>query len=171
MILRAPAAWRVSRVVLRGLVSHEWRVWVVIGAAMPLSGCLAYHVVATPVKLVGTTAVVAGETAGAVVKTTGKLTVSAVNAVGRVGSSGIEATSRLAEAGMITFVDVGTGTVVRVPWRQGMTLAEATANARLQLASKAVDVVRAGAVVYSASRNKAVQPLPLSSGDVVRISH
>jgi hypothetical protein len=85
----------------------------VIGAG--LSGCLATKVVTAPVKLAATTVAVAGETAGAVVKTTGKVVVGAVRATGTVADGGIAAAAKLARAGMVTFVDGATGTVVRVP--------------------------------------------------------
>lgn len=141
---------------------------VAAAAALPGGGCLAYHVVATPVKLAADAVVVTGETAGAVVKATGKVTVSAINAVGGVGSGGIDAAAQLTEAGMITFVDVGAGTVTRVPWREGATLASAGAEAKLELARRTIDIVRAGSVVFSSSR-VAAAGAPLASGDVVRI--
>ena len=132
------------------------------------SGCLAYKAVTAPVKLAATTVVVAGETAGAVVTTTGKLAVSAVNATGNVGSGGIDAAARLAQAGMVTFVDASTGTVVRVPWRPGFTLASAGSAANVSYASRAVDVLRAGRVIFSASRVSG-PGAELAAGDVVRV--
>lgn len=139
-----------------------------LGAALGVSGCLAYHVVATPVKVAATTVIVAGETTGAAVKATGKVATSAFNAVGNVGSSGIDAAARLTQAGMVTFVDASTGTVTRVPWRDGFTLASAGAEARVVLVKRAIDVLRAGTVVYS-SRHLADPGAPLASGDVVRV--
>lgn len=136
--------------------------------AAATSGCLVYTVVSTPVKLAADAVVVTGETAGAAVKMTGKVAKSAINAAGNVGSGGIDSASRLTQAGMVTFVDASTGTIVRVPWREGATLATAGADARLALASRAVDVIRAGAVVYSAKRASAVRA-ELAPGDVVRI--
>ena len=119
-------------------------------------------------KLAAGAVIVTGETAGAAVSTTGRVAVSTINAVGRVGSSGIDSASRLAETGMVTFVDVSTGTIVRVPWREGATLASAGADARLKLALKTVDVVRAGHVVFSAPKLSSAS-LPVASGDVVRV--
>ncbi len=132
------------------------------------SGCLAYQVVSAPVKVAGSAVVVAGETATAVVTTTGKIAVSAVRAAGRAGSAGIDAAGRLAQAGMVTFADTATGTIVRVPWSQGLTLASASHAANLSLASRAVDVVRAGKVVYAATQPSGDGAL-LASGDVVRL--
>lgn len=127
-----------------------------------------YRVVAAPVKVAATTVVVTGEAAGAAVKATGKVAVSAINAAGRVGSTGIDAASQLTQTGMVTFVDVATGTVVRVPWREGITLAGAGADARLELARRGFDIVRRGAVVYSAKK-LAGEGAELASGDVVRL--
>lgn len=141
---------------------------VTAAAALPSGGCLAYHVVAAPVKVAADAVVITGETASAAVKTTGKVTVSAINAVGRIGSGGIDAAAQLTETGMITFVDVGTGTVTRVPWRQGATLASAGADAKLELVRRSIDVIRAGAVVYS-GKQLAGSGAPLVSGDVVRV--
>ena len=132
------------------------------------SGCLMYHAVAAPVKLAATGVVVAGETAGTVVTTTGKLTASAVRAVGNVGSGGIDAAAKLTQTGMVTFVDTANGTIVRVPWQDGLTLASAGDAAKVSLARRAIDVVRAGKLVYSA--NRASGPgATLASGDVVRV--
>jgi hypothetical protein len=136
--------------------------------AATAGGCVAYEVVSAPVKLAGDAVVVTGETAGAAVKATGKVAVSAFNAAGRVGSNGIDAAARLTEAGMVTFVDVSTGTITRVPWRAGATLASSGATARVQLARRAIDIVRAGAVVYSSKRT-VVADARVLSGDVVRI--
>lgn len=134
------------------------------------AGCLAYKAVTAPVKLAATTVVVAGEAAGAVVTTTGKVATSAVRAVGSVGSDGIDSAARLAQAGMVTFVDAASGAVVRVPWREGLTLASAGDAARLATARRAIDVVRAGRVIYSATKNSEVSAAEvLAPGDVVRL--
>jgi hypothetical protein len=121
-----------------------------------------------PVKLAATTPPVAGETAGAVVTNTGKLAVSAANATGSVGSGGLDAAAKLAQVGMVTFVDASTGTVVRVPWQEGITLAGAGDAAKVDVARRAIDVLRAGKVIYSASRGGS-GGTALASGDVVRL--
>lgn len=144
------------------------RIALAAAVGAPLGGCLVYDVVSVPVKLAATTAVVAGEAAGAVVSTTGKVAVSAVRATGSVASGGIESAGRLAVAGMVTFVDVASGSVVRVPWREGLTLAGAGDAAKLRVAQRAVDVVRAGMVVYSTPRASGVGAT-LASGDVVEL--
>ncbi len=142
---------------------------VLVGAALPaLNGCLAYEVVKVPVDVATTAVVVTGETAGAAVKATGQIAVTAFDAAGRVGSGGIDSASRLAQTGMVTFVDVGTGTIVRVPWREGTTLASAGAAARVEMAHRAIDVVRAGSVVFSAPKLSG-EGTAVASGDVVRL--
>jgi hypothetical protein len=136
--------------------------------AASTGGCLAYQVVAAPVKVAAGAVVVTGETAGAAVKATGKVAVSAINAAGRVGSGSIDAAAKLSTAGMVTFVDVGTGTITRVPWRYGATLVSAGADARIQLARRAFQVIRAGTVVYATSHLSG-EGTAIASGDVVRI--
>jgi hypothetical protein len=147
----------------------SWRVVLTLAVgSCGLSGCLAYDVVSVPVKVAAKTVVVTGEAATAAVTTTGKLAVSAIDAAGNVGSTGIDSVSQLAQTGMVTFVDVGNGTVTRVPWRQGATLASAGADARLQLTRRAIDIVRSGSVVYSAKR-LAGTGVEVASGDIVRV--
>lgn len=141
-------------------------VLIVLGAG--LTGCLMTKVVTAPVKLAATTIVVVGETAGTVVKTTGKVAASAVRAAGAVTDGGISAAAKLARAGMVTFVDGATGAVVRVPWSQGLTLAGGAQAARVRVAARAIQVIRAGQLAYAA-RNAIAGPVPLASGDVVRI--
>ncbi|HVU32237.1 MAG TPA: hypothetical protein VHE61_02300 [Opitutaceae bacterium] len=137
-------------------------------AVADLSGCLAYRVVSAPVKVAATAVIVTGEAATAAVKATGKVAVSAFDAAGNVGGGGIDSAARLTQAGMVTFVDSADGTVVRVPWRQGFTLASAGDQARLALARRALDVVRGGAIVYSASHLEG-KGADLLGGDVVRL--
>jgi len=139
-----------------------------MSACAIFGGCLAYQVVSAPVKLAATTVVVAGETAGAVVTTTGKVAASAVRAGGTVGSGGIDAAAKLAQTGMVTFVDASTNNVVRVPWREGLTLASAGDAAKVRIAQRAVEVVRGGKLVYSATR-AAGEGATLATGDVVQV--
>jgi hypothetical protein len=58
--------------------------------------------------------------------------------------------------------------VVRVPWQQGLTLASAGDAAKVSVARRAIDIVRAGKVIYSASRGNG-PGAALASGDVVRL--
>lgn len=141
--------------------------WMLGGIAVGCSGCLATKVVTAPVKLAATTVVVAGDAAGAVVKATGKVVVGAVRATGTVADGGIAVAAKLARTGMVTFVDVATGAVVRVPWRQGLTLAGGADVAKVRLATQVVQVIRAGQLAYQLAQPKVA--LPLAAGDVVRV--
>lgn len=140
----------------------------VVAGCAPLAGCLAYRVVSAPVKVAGAAVIAVGETAGAVVTATGKVAVSAVRAAGAAGSGGLDAASRLAQTGMVTLVDAASGTMVRVPWTEGLTLAGASQTAKMSVAQRAVDVVRAGKIVYAATRPTG-DGTALASGDVVRL--
>lgn len=132
------------------------------------SGCLAYKVVSTPVKLAATTVVAAGEAATAVVSNTSKLAVSAANATGTVGSTSIDAAAKLAQSGMVTFVDGSNGSIVRIPWQEGLTLSGAGTAAQVEVARRAIDLLRGGKVIFSGSRGSGAGT-PLASGDVVRL--
>lgn len=133
------------------------------------AGCLAVKAVSTTGKLAATTVIVAGKTATTAVKTTGRIASAAIGAGGSVTVAGIEGLAALARVGMVTFVDVTTGALVRVPWREGMTLFQAGDLARLQVARRAVALVRGGRLAYSTSRS-ARGTLKLLSGDVVRLA-
>ena len=156
-----------SRVPLRPVRTTGLACLVVAGCA-PLAGCLAYQVVSAPVKVAGAAVVAVGETAGAVVTTTGKVAVSAVRAAGAVGSGGLDAAGRLAQTGMVTFADAANGLIVRVPWTQGLTLAGASQTAKVSVAQRTLDVVRAGKIIYAATRPTG-DGATLASGDVVRL--
>ncbi len=132
-------------------------------------GCVAIKAVGTTGKLAATTVVVAGKTATSAVKTSGKVASAAIGAGGSVTVTGIEGLSALARAGMVTFVDVASGAVVRVPWRKGMTLAQAGDAARLRVARRAVALVRGGRLAYSTPRSSR-GTLKLLSGDVIRLA-
>lgn len=136
-------------------------------AALP-GGCLVYDVASAPVKVAAKTVVVAGETTGTVITTTGKVAIGAVRATGSVASGGLDASAQLARTGMVTFADGVSGAVVRVPWSKGLTLAGASATAKVSTAQRAVEIVRAGKSLYSAT-NPPATTLALHSGDVVRL--
>lgn len=133
------------------------------------SGCLMVKAVGATGELAATTVIVAGKTATTAVKTTGKVASSLISGSGSVTADGIEAMAALAHAGMVTFVDAATGVVVRVPWRDGMTLLSGGALADLQVAGRSIALVRAGKLVYTAARRVATNP-HLESGDVVRVA-
>gem|GEM_PF-3830838 len=139
--------------------------WSFLALGLPglLGGCLLVSAVEAPVKVAATTVVVAGETAGTVVKTTGKIARAALNAGGTVSSAGLEGAAQLSQAGMVTFADAASGAIVRVPWKQGLTLTQARNLAGVSLARQAVDLVRAGEIVYAATRYSDV-PVPVGCG-------
>ena len=139
-------------------------------SAMGLSaGCIAFKAVGTTGMLAATTVIVAGKTAAKAVSTTGRVASAAIGASGSVAVVGIEGLAALARVGMVTFVDVKTGALVRVLWREGMTLLQAGDLALLQVAKRAVALVRGGRLAYSASR-RARGSLKVLSGDVIRLA-
>ena len=129
-----------------------------LAACAPLGGCLVYHVATAPVKLAVGTAEVAGNVA-----------IGTVKVVGSVAGGAIKLAARLTQAGAVTFVDLANNDVRRIPWREGLTLAGASDAAKVRMAQRAVDVVRDGKIVYSAT-NAAEKSAPLAAGDVVQVS-
>jgi len=133
------------------------------------AGCIVIKAVSTTGKLAATTVIVAGKTATTAVKTTGRVASAAIGASGSVTVAGIGGLAALARVGMVTFVDVTSGALVRVPWSEGLTLLHAGDLAKLQVVKRAVALVRGGRLAYSASR-RARGTLKLLSGDVVRLA-
>lgn len=140
--------------------------WAIL--CVPQSGCLATKVVTMPVKLAATTVLVVGETAETIVKTTGRVTRAAVGTGGGLTADGIESAGKLARSGMVTFVDAADGSVVRVPWQHGLTLAGASDVAKVRALQRAVQLVRAGRLIKRATDAPA-SSLLLEGGDVVRL--
>jgi hypothetical protein len=136
----------------------------VASAGLFSGGCTVFKVAAAPVKVAASTIVVAGETAGTVVTTTGRVTVAAVRTTGTLAGAGLEAVARLGQSGTVTFVDAASGALVRVPWKEGLTLARGGEAAKMRLAGRVVQVVRAGQVVAPEAA------ATLRSGDVVRVT-
>jgi hypothetical protein len=120
-------------------------------------GCLVYDVASAPVKVGAGTVAVAGSVA-----------VGTVKVAGSVAGSALELAAGLAKAGAVTFVDVASNKVTRVPWRPGLTLAGASDDAKLRVAQRAVDIVRDGKVVYSAA-DGAAKNASVAAGDVVQL--
>jgi hypothetical protein len=131
------------------------------------SGCLSTKLVTAPLNLAGAAVGVASDTASAVVKTSGKVVVGALRATGSVADGGIVAAAKWARAGMVTFVDAANGAVVRIPWAQGMDLLGGAQAAKVQFASRAIQVIRAGKLVQHGAQPKV--SWPLAAGDVVRV--
>lgn len=133
------------------------------------AGCLAYKAVKTTGELATTTVIVAGQTATTAVKAGGRVAGSALSSGGELTATSIESLARLSQAGMVTFVDVATGVIVRVPWEKGMTLYDGGAAAQVAVAGRAVNLVREGKLVYQAAQKFRGNPA-LEAGDVVRLA-
>lgn len=141
----SPSLWRTARMILAG------------AAGASLGGCLVYDVASVPVKVAVGTAEVAGNVA-----------IGTVKVAGSVAGGAIKLAARLAQAGAVTFVELESNKVTRVPWREGLTLVGASDAAKLRTAQRVVDVVRDGKVVFSAA-NGAEKNAPLAAGDVVEV--
>ena len=95
---------------MRIFVAHLRRVFgsAFVGLALVCSsGCLATKLVTAPLNLAGTSVGVVGDTAEAVVKTSGKVIIGSVRATGSVADKGITAAGKLARARMVTFYRCG----------------------------------------------------------------
>lgn len=126
------------------------------GACVSLGGCIVYDVASAPVKVAVGAAGVAGNVAIGTAK---------------VAGGTIKLAAKLAKAGAVTFFDVATNDVKRVPWQRGMTLAGASEAAKVQLGGRPVDVVRDGKVIYSAANGVGKNAdAPIAAGDVVQVS-
>lgn len=145
------------------------RLGLLIAMGGGLTGCVAVKAVGEAGKLVGTTVIVATKTATTAVKTSGKVASSAIKGSGAVTTTSIESLAALAQVGMVTFVDVATGTIVRVPWQEGMTIYGGGAAAKVQVAQRAVSLVRGGRLAYASARLSSGN-LRLNSGDVVQLA-
>ena len=174
----------------------RWSTCILIAATLLQSGCTLLtvaKVAATPVGLAGEVVKQTGKVAGKSVVVGGKVAGSAVAGAGRVAVCGtgagtrvaaasldaggslsaasIRALSQMAAAGMVTFVDVSTGSVTRVPWRAGLNVYGSGALARIQVAERALAVVRGGQLVYrTAKAMAAARALPVQPGDVIRLA-
>ena len=126
-------------------------------AGASLGGCLVYDVASAPVKVAAGAAGVAGDVA-----------IGTVKAAGSVAGGAIRLAAGLAKAGTVTFVDVATNEVKRVPYRQGLTLFGASEEAKMGLAQRPVDIVRRGEVIYSAAKG-ADKNTSVAAGDVVQV--
>jgi hypothetical protein len=115
------------------------------------------------------TVVTSGRGRGAVVAT-GRVAGAALGATSAVTSGGLDALAALSTAGMVTFVDAATEAIVRVPWQEGMTLYAGAEAAQVRTARRAIDLVRAGRLLYSKIEySDDTARLPVQAGDVVRL--
>ena len=78
---------------------------------------------------------------------------------------------QMSAAGMVTFVDVSTGTVTRVPWRSGLNVYGSGVLAKVNVAERALALVRDGQLVYqTAKAQAAARALQVQAGDVIRLA-
>lgn len=94
-----------------------------LGAA---SGCTVVVATAGAVGLVAATSVkTAGKVTATTVKTTGRVATAALSSGGEVSALTLESAARLARTGMVVLVDVQSGAVTELPWREGLQLSAA----------------------------------------------
>lgn len=107
----------------------------------------------------------------ATVSATGRVTAAAINSSGGMTALTLESAARLARAGMVVFVEVGTGTIAEVPWSEGLELHGALRAHHLRGAIKAVRIFRDGRVISRKLRERdATGGGPrLRAGDVVEL--
>jgi hypothetical protein len=135
-----------------------------------LGGCLSVKTVTAPVKLAAVTVITVSETTGAAVVGTGRVAQAALTTSSQLTAGGIEALGQLSVAGMVTLLDADTGTLLRLPWQEGLTVALAGELARVEYARRALAVVRGGRLVHEVKRVRgATTRFPLRPGDVVRL--
>jgi hypothetical protein len=136
-----------------------------------LSGCLAVKAVTAPVKLAAVTVITVSETTGAAVVGTGRVTRAALNTSTKLTAESIEALGQLSTPGLVTFLDVNQGAVLRVPWQQGMNVALGSQLAQVEFARRALAIVRAGRLVHQVARARSdAGRFQVLAGDVVRLA-
>lgn len=130
----------------------------------------------------GSTVRATGSVGGGTVRGAGRVSRAGIDAVSRVSASSVRASgsltatsinrlARMSQAGMITFVDLSTGQVVRVPWRAGLNVYGGSALANLRTAERALAVIRGGRLIYNTVKALAdARALPLEPGDVLRLA-
>ncbi len=113
----------------------------------------------------------AGRVSAAGVSSTTKVAAATVDAAGTLSAASIRSLSRLSAAGMVTVVDISTGTVVRVPWRPGLSIYGTSVMGKVAVAERALAIVRGGRLVYQTAKAlAAARSLPVQPGDVLRLA-
>ena len=143
---------------------------------------LAGEVVKQTGKVATKSVVVGGKVAGSAVVGAGRVAVSgtgastrvaaaSVDAAGNLSAASIRALGQMSAAGMVTFVDVSTGTVTRVPWRSGLNVYGSGVLAKVNVAERALALVRGGQLVYQTAKAlAAARALQVQAGDVIRLA-
>lgn len=113
-----------------------------------------------------TTIGVAADVTAATVRGTGKVAAAAIGAGGDVTDESIKVAAKLSKSGMVVFFDSKTGATWEAPWTEGLKLLAASEMAKVDLALKAVRVIRAGKGISAAGE---VAKLLVKSGDVIEL--
>ena len=141
------------------------------GEVVKQTGKVATKSVAVGGKVAGSAVMGAGRV---VVSGTGagsKVTAASVETAGTLSAASIRALGQMSAAGMVTLVDVSTGTVTRVPWRSGLNVYGSGALAKMNVAERALAVIRGGQLVYKTAKALATaRALQVQAGDVIRLA-
>ncbi len=122
-------------------------------------------------KVVGAAVTGGGRVATAGVDSSSRVSAATVTTAGDLTASSIRALGKLSQAGMVTFVDLASGQVVRVPWRAGLNVYGGSALANVRVAERALAVIRGGKLVYQTAKALAeARALPVKAGDVIRLA-
>jgi hypothetical protein len=139
-------------------------------AVLLCNGCVVVAAtVASAAAITATSVKTATKVTTATVATTGKVTAAAITSSGDVAALSMESAARLARTGMVVLVDGGSGSVVELPWREGLELYRAAQEGNLRAGFKAARIFRDGKVINAALKRATDGKLALHSGDVVEL--
>ena len=144
-----------------------------LAVLLQCSGCLAVAVVSTASAVAIATVKTTGKVAVATVSTTGRVASAALSSSGEVTALTLESAARLAKTGMVVMVDGSSGTLVELPWQDGMKLYQAAQTGQFSGSFNAAKIFRNGRLLAAdlkQVRAGATDPL-LSAGDVVELRH
>ena len=144
-----------------------------LAAALFCNGCVVVAAtVASAAAITATTVKATTKVTTATVATTGRVTAAAITSSGDVAALSMESAARLARAGMVVLVDSGTGTIVELPWQEGLQLQAALEAKNLRAAFKMAKIFREGRVIQTRLRGRsAAADAALRPGDVVELLH
>lgn len=136
------------------------------------SGCVVVAATAVAIGTVTATSVkTAGKVTAATVKTTGRVATAALTSSGEVAALSLESAAKLARTGMVVLVDGSNGTIIELPWQQGMQLYSAVQAASPDAGFRAARIFREGrqwSADLKAARSGAADPV-LRPRDVVEL--
>jgi hypothetical protein len=146
-------------------------VWVglelVFAAAVMLPGLSGCSAASMAGRAASTTISVAADVTAATVRGTGKVAAAAVGAGGDVADESLKVAAKLSKSGMVVFFDPKTGATWEAPWKEGLNLLAASELAKVDLALRALRVIRAGKAIGAAGE---VAKLIVKSGDVIELA-